>query len=362
MPARDIIVVGGSAGSLAALDVFVQGLSPRLPAAVFVVVHISPDAPGMLPDILKRSTSLPVEFARDRQRIEPGRILVAPPDRHLVLSDGHVEVTRGPRENRFRPAIDPLFRSAAAAYGPRVVGIILSGMLDDGTHGLWAVKKQGGIAIVQDVQEATYASMPMSALDRVDVDHVLPVIQMPALLSRLAGEDGRRRSRTSFSAAARTNGRRSRKRAAPVAPIENGVPAVVACPDCGGTLWERDDDDVLRFRCRVGHAYAAQSLLAAQDERLEDAMWTALRILEEGAAVRHRMAERVASRGLTEISRGYEASAREAEEQAQTIRKILDRGVARAADVEAVAASERSSSERRKRIGRRSRNGDRATR
>lgn len=183
---RDIVVVGGSAGSLDALTSLLRDLPADLPASVFVVIHTAPEAPRVLPAILARQSSLEVAYARDGERIRPGRIVVAPPDQHLFIEEGSIHTSRGPRENRFRPAVDPLFRSAALSYGPRVAGVILSGLLDDGTHGLLLVKRHGGIAIVQDVDDALFSGMPASALAKVAVDHVLSASRMADVLGRLA--------------------------------------------------------------------------------------------------------------------------------------------------------------------------------
>ena len=188
MPGKDVIVVGASTGGVEALLALVKGLPQDLPASVFVVMHTAPDSPGVLADILNRNGNLPATNARNRERIKPGRIYVAPPDYHLLIEPGLLRITHGPKENRFRPAVDPLFRSAAQVYGPRAVGVILTGGLDDGTSGLWAIKRLGGTAIVQDPQEAFMPSMPQSAMNRVEVDYCLPVAEIALLLARLASE------------------------------------------------------------------------------------------------------------------------------------------------------------------------------
>src|SRR5215210_6092081 len=177
MPGRDIVVVGTSAGGVEALRVLVGGLPADFAGSVFVVMHTAPDSPGVLAQILDRSGPLPAANASNRERIRPGRIYVAPPDSHLLLEPGVVRVTHGPKENRFRPAIDPLFRSAAQTYGPQAIGVILTGGLDDGTAGLWAIKRLGGTALVQDPEEALVDSMPRSALRHVEVDYCLPLVE-----------------------------------------------------------------------------------------------------------------------------------------------------------------------------------------
>ncbi|MHB8597769.1 MAG: chemotaxis protein CheB [Ktedonobacteraceae bacterium] len=188
MPEHDIIVIGASAGGVEALITLTATLPPNLQAAVFIVLHIPAQSPSMLPDILNRAGSLKVVSATDNAKIEYGHIYVAPPDFHLLVESEHIRVVSGPRENRHRPAIDPLFRSAASAYGSRVMGVILTGSLDDGTAGLQAIKRCGGLAIVQDPQDALFPSMPLSALANVQVDYTLPLAQIGPLLGNLSHE------------------------------------------------------------------------------------------------------------------------------------------------------------------------------
>ena len=195
---HDVVAIGASAGGLDCLTSIAAQLSPDLQAAVFVVLHLSPGAPSALPEILSRSGPLPAEHPRDGEAIQPGRIYVAPPDHHLVLEPGRVLLGRGPRENRVRPAVDVLFRSAAASYGPRVIGVVASGYLDDGAAGLLAIKRHGGVAVVQDPADAQCPAMPQAALDAVDVDHVVPLRELGHLINRLVrappASDGRRAS------------------------------------------------------------------------------------------------------------------------------------------------------------------------
>ncbi|HVA48185.1 MAG TPA: chemotaxis protein CheB [Pirellulales bacterium] len=186
MPEIDLIVIGGSAGGLPALLKVVRDLPADLPAALCVAIHMSPDSPGKLPQIVGRRTPLPCLFADDEQAILPGRIYFALVDRHLLIDDGKLRVSQGPRENGFRPALDPLFRSAARCYGPRLAGIVLSGSLGDGSHGLAAIKQSGGITIVQDPEEATIPNMPLSALRGTQIDHIIPASEMAPLIVRLA--------------------------------------------------------------------------------------------------------------------------------------------------------------------------------
>lgn len=328
MPKRDIIVIGASAGGVETLITLVRNIPHKIPAAFFVVLHIPAGGPSLLPEILGRAGSLKATQAQDGEEIMDGHIYVAPPDNHLLLEEGSVRVVHGPRENRHRPAIDPLFRSAANEYGSRVVGVILTGALDDGTAGLLAIKRSGGIAIVQDPQEAMYPSMPLSAQTHVAVDYTLPVARIGPLLDRLARKDS---PQEEGGYPMSDNLEKEVKKAELVANEmtageQIGKPSVFSCPDCGGVLWEIQDGDMLRFRCRVGHAYPVESVLAGQDEALEDALWVALKTLEESADLSRRMAKQAHERGSEWLARRFEAKLKNVNQRIDVIRKVLLKG------------------------------------
>jgi two-component system chemotaxis response regulator CheB len=320
---RDVVVIGASAGGISALLELASALPRGLGAAVFVAVHSSPDTPSLLPELLTRAGALPAQFATDGERFRHGRIYVAPTDRHLLLTDGKMEVTRAPQENGFRPAADPLFRTAAQAHGPRVIGIVLSGGLNDGTYGLAIIKQRGGIAMVQRLDEAMVTSMPLSAIQNVEVDHILAVREMPAVIERLAGgaggkliaSNGRSAGRRADVAKRGTHGLHDRR--------PRGVLSPFTCPACHGSLWESRDGRLTRFTCHVGHGFSADSLMNGQDGDIENALWTAVRTLEEKSALRRRMAAHAHRRELGPIARGYEGQAAEAEHQANLIRAIV---------------------------------------
>ena len=327
MPGHDIIVVGASAGGVEALMAVVRKLPPDLPAAVFVVLHIPADSPSLLPDILSRSGPLVASHPQDNEKIEHGRIYVAPPDHHLLIERGHVRVVRGPKENRHRPAVDPLFRSAARAYGPRVVGVVLTGALDDGTAGLLAVKRRGGLAAVQDPRTALYPSMPRSALEHVEVDYSMPLSDIGDLLKRLAHEQADEEGAYPVSedmemetklAAMDMHALNSDKHA--------GTPSAFSCPECGGVLWELHDGELLRFRCRVGHAFSIDSILAAQSEQIEEALWAALKTLEESASLSRRLIKKSHQNGQAWLARNLEEKLEESEHHARTIKQLLLKG------------------------------------
>jgi two-component system, chemotaxis family, protein-glutamate methylesterase/glutaminase len=320
---HDIIVVGASAGGVEVLKQLVTSLPPDLPAAIFVVLHISPNGPSLLPNILTRRSSWRAFQPKDGDRIEYGSIYVAPPDHHLLIKRGHISVTHGPKENRHRPAIDPLFRSAAKTYGQRVVGIVLSGTLDDGTAGLMAIKEQGGIAIAQDPEEALYDSMPRSAIENVAVDWILPVSEMRSVLVRLASELVEENHHSSD----RNLEIESNIAELDLSALHNsdrpGQVSGYSCPECGGVLWELKNSSLLRFRCRVGHAFSPESLLADQSEVLEEALWSAFRVLKERAVLTRRLAERAKEQGSKRSAARFESQVQEAERHAETLRELL---------------------------------------
>lgn len=326
MNGHDIIVVGASAGGVEALTNLVRGLPRELPASVFIVLHIAAQSPSILPEILTRAGNLPATHAVDGERIEHGRIYVAPPDQHLLIEEGYVHVVRGPRENRHRPAVDPMFRSAALAYGTRVVGIVLTGALDDGTAGMRSLKSRGGVSVIQDPQEAIYPSMPRSVERNVKVDYCLPLAEIPPLIVRLASEAADAGEypvpddlKTEVKIAEQTMNTTEF-----IESVEKlGTRSLFTCPECHGLLWEMNDGELLRFRCHVGHAFSIESLMAEQSEVLENALWSALRSLEEKVALARNMAQRAWERNYAKAARKFEERAQEAEQQAQSVRNLL---------------------------------------
>jgi two-component system chemotaxis response regulator CheB len=323
---RDIVVIGASAGGVQFLIEILRGLSPDLPASLFVVLHTSPTSPGILPHILDRAGPLHCLHPVNREKMQHGRVYVAPPDHHLLLKPGQIAVAHGPKENGFRPAVDPLFRTAAAAYGPRVIGIILSGGLDDGTLGLAQIKLKGGVGIVQDPDEAMFPSMPASAIRNVQVEHIVPVADMPALIERLAREP---LPQGVLDMARQSNGKRAKhdraEEGATMLLKRNfpGPASGLICPECGGALWEGTEEGVLRYQCHVGHAYTSDSLMAEKEGELESTLWAALRALEENADLRRRMARRMGNGTMDRIRKEYEEQAEEAEKRAAILRRLL---------------------------------------
>jgi two-component system chemotaxis response regulator CheB len=322
MPDHGIVVVGASAGGVEALADLAASLPDDLDAAVFVVLHLPATGTSALPEILRRHGPLPAAHVKDGEPIQPGRIYVGPPDHHVLLRTGHVHLSRGPRENGHRPAVDPLFRSAAREYATRVVGVVLSGALDDGTAGLLAIKSRGGVAVVQKPTDALYPGMPGSALEHVQVDHVLAAASMGELLTRLVADlpdappepapaDMRLEvEMEGFSLKAFESN-------------HPGRPSGFSCPDCNGVLWQIKDGGLERYRCRVGHAWSPESLLTQQSEALEAALWVALRSLEERAALSRGLAEPARRRGHSITATRFEEQATEAQQAARLVRDLL---------------------------------------
>ena len=327
MATRDTIVIGASAGGVQALYKLVSALPPNLPAAVFIVLHIPSNVPSLLPDILSRESPLTVAHAKDGEPIEHGRVYVAPPDRHLLIEDSHVKLVHGPKENFHRPSIDTLFRSAARWAGPRVIGTVLTGARQDGTIGMRAIKQRGGIAIVQDPLEAPFPSMPMSVMQGVKVDYSLPVDEIAPLLDKLSRQTIQEEGRYPVPDEIEIESRIAEQRMESdelLASVEKiGKISKLTCPDCHGALWEINDEEMLRYRCHVGHAFSAESLSEGQTQMLEVALWSAVRALEEQTVLAKRIIERARKANQHRTARLFEKRAQEAEAHGSVIRDLL---------------------------------------
>jgi len=273
---------------------------------------------------LARAGVLPAVHAADGETIVPGRIYIAPPDFHLLFEQTTIRLVRGPRENGNRPAIDPMFRSAAIAFGPRVIGVVLSGNLDDGTAGLAAIQRHGGIAVAQDPEDALFASMPKSAIDHLPVDHVAPIRRMGALLTELIQEPIANGGQPVSPDDAMENELSAGNLEAIEHPeLHPGKVSPYSCPDCGGVLWELRDGELLRFRCRVGHAWTGEGLVGRQTDTFDEALWTALRALEENAALSRQIAARHRKRGMERLAVRLDEQASLIEARAELIRSAL---------------------------------------
>jgi two-component system chemotaxis response regulator CheB len=319
------VVVGASAGGVEALVRFVASLPPGFPAAVLVVLHVSATGTSVLASILARAGRLPVATAQDGEPLAPGRLYVAPPDRHLLADGGRVQVIQTPRENGHRPAVDPTMRSAAQAAGGRTAGVILSGSRDDGTAGLLAIKRAGGVAVVQDPEEALYEGMPRSAIEHVDVDAVLRVDDIGAWLQGSAFE---------------VRGEDHPPGEHLVDPHPRGVGTRFTCPDCGGVLFEHVDGTLVRFACSIGHAYSIEALAGGQGHELENALWAAVRALEDRAVLLGRLAERARGSRQHRSATTFAAEAVRVRERSQVIREAISQVHGGADPIDAAIAAE----------------------
>lgn len=324
MPKKDIIVIGASAGGIEALKILVGALPQDFAASVFIVQHTGPDTPGILDIILRRAGSLPTDHPRDQERIQPGHVYVAPPDQHLLIEPGRIRLSRGPKENRFRPAVDPLFRSAVQVYGPRVIGVILTGGLDDGTAGLWAVKQLGGTAIVQDPADALVASMPLNALRHVKVDYKVRLEEIAPLLVKLikteADEKGAYEVPENLDIEIRIA---KQEPSIDLDVREIWEASSYTCPECHGVLLKLEEGGRVRFRCHTGHAFSADSLLADLTEDVEESLWSTIRSIEESVMLMRHLGHHLREDGEPQTAEEFFRKAEEALQRADLIRQAV---------------------------------------
>jgi two-component system chemotaxis response regulator CheB len=318
---RDIVVIGTSAGGVEALDRLIGQLSAPFPAAIFIVQHLHPEhTPNGLLRKLGRRNAFQCKLAEEGDAFEQGKIYVAPPDAHLLVKETTLHVTRGARENRYRPAVDPLFRSAAVAHGPRVIGVVLTGMLDDGTAGLLAIHRCGGVTVVQHPSDAPYPEMPQSAINNVHVDYCVPVSEMGGILEKLS-HDIPAYSNHEIPADIRIEAEIAERVVTGGEEMTGLGPQIpYNCPCCGGTLWEMQYPGGQRYRCCTGHTFTAATLLNNQSEKIEETLWIALRMFEERKNMQKNMAQKEDS---VKMKRIYEKNARETETHIERLRGLL---------------------------------------
>ncbi|WP_426061717.1 chemotaxis protein CheB [Hymenobacter sp. B1770] len=319
---RDIIVIGASSGGITALLELVKSLPKDFPAPIFVVQHLPPDSPSILAPMLNTVSSLEVKHPEDGEKFEPGTIYVAPPDHHLLIEGDHVNITRGPKENRFRPSVDALFRSAAYSFGSRVIGVVLTGYLDDGTSGLWSVQRMGGLAVVQDPHDALSPAMPANALEYVKADYVVPLAEMAALLVQLATKPAPAKPRVTaaemdllkieLTIAKRDN-------AFELGIIDKGILTPYTCPDCHGALTQLVEGKLIRFRCHTGHAYTVSALLSEVTESVESMLYQSMRGLEETKMLLTHLGNHFVAQKQLSVSKLFFRKAEETGEQARVV-------------------------------------------
>ena len=321
MPKVDTVVIGASAGGVEAITRLIALLPADFPAAILVVIHFPERGTSVLPQILARNGRLKAVSAEDGLVTENGIVYCAPPGRHLLIRDGHMNLVNGPKENGNRPAIDPLFRTAAHARKNRVVSVLLSGLLDDGTMGTWSVRRQGGVTICQDPEDALFGDMPRHAIESGSAAYVLPLEAIARKLIELAGceipeitpdDDMPDPTEMSLDELAELEKR--------------GAPSAFTCPECHGTLFEFAEEGVMHYRCRVGHSYLPDSLSANQEGVLEAALWTALRAIEEHNDLLGNLLSRAESRGFDVTAKGYRAKLEEGAHRMDLLRHVLGLG------------------------------------
>jgi two-component system, chemotaxis family, protein-glutamate methylesterase/glutaminase len=324
MPNRDIVVVGASSGGMQALKTLLRQLPVDFPAAVFIVWHVAPDHRSFLPEILQRVSELPVAHAADGERIETGRVYVSKPDHHLLLEESRVRVTRGPKENRFRPSVDVLFRSAAAAFGQRVIGVVLTGFLDDGASGLYAIKERGGTAIVQDPIEAEYPDMPLNALRAVKSDYTATLADMGDLLMRLTAAplDETRLNPVSMNMQIEVK-IAGEDTAIELGSLELGEKTSLTCPECRGALTEIREGFLTRFRCHTGHAFSLSSLLEEVNREIEGSLWRAVSRIEESEILMYRVRQQLENAGRNDEAELILRQSKNAARKARLVRQAL---------------------------------------
>jgi two-component system chemotaxis response regulator CheB len=321
---RDLLLIGTSAGGVEALQSLAKGFAKDLAASVLVTIHLSSQFRSTLDQILTSAGPLRASFAEDGEPLKKGRIYIAPPNRHLLIDGDRLQLGSGARENHARPAIDPMLRSAAVCCGYRSVGVVLTGTLSDGASGLWVLSQVGGLTVVQDPQDADFADMPLNALNRTEPDYIARLKDMPALLDGLvrqpAGEPKPAPDAVRYEVEIARSGRSSMSEMDRI-----GRRSVLACPECHGAMWEIDEDNLIRYRCHLGHAYTAELMGIALDESLHRALAAASRALEERLVVARKLREQSAERGNPSVIAMWDRKVQEYEREMEVIRNSIRR-------------------------------------
>ena len=324
MSTRDVLAIGTSAGGVEALLFLAKQMPRDFPASILVTIHLPPQAHSSLDEILTRAGHLSAKFASEGEALQKGHIYLAPPDHHLLLEGNRLCLGYGPRENNSRPAIDPMLRAAAVCCGPRSVGVVLTGTLGDGASGLWALSQCGGITAVQDPRDAVFAEMPMNALNRAKPNHVVKLVDMPALFENLVqqpvGLPAVVPRSIKYELLIAKNGQSSMSEMDAI-----GRRSVLACPDCGGVMWEIDEDDLVKYRCHVGHAYGAELMSIALDENLRRALGSAQRAMEERVALAQKLYKQAVASGHQSLAETWSQKADEFEREMKIIRESIRR-------------------------------------
>jgi two-component system, chemotaxis family, protein-glutamate methylesterase/glutaminase len=318
-----VIAIGASAGGLNAISELVSQLSPDINASVLVVLHLSKAALGeILVDRVQKNTKLTCKLAKDKERLEKGHVYIAPPDSHLLVKEDKIVIGRGPAENRFRPSIDVLFRSVAVSHGGKAIGIVLTGMLNDGRTGMWAIRQSGGHCIVQDPNEAEFPDMPLAVLESMEVDHCVSLKKMGAIVADIVG-NSKPKNISPPAEIVMESSISERTATSLVGVSQLGESTVYACPDCGGGLWSVKNGRITHFRCHVGHTYSEDDLMIRQSESIESTMWVALRMMEERKLLLARLAKQNMDKGLQQLGTSYQEQAAQLEVHIEKLKELL---------------------------------------
>ena len=323
LPKRDIVVIGASAGGVEALRGFFHALPADLEAAFLVVLHIPADTPSQLDRVLGYSTQLAVDIAQNGEPIRNRHVYVASADRHLMVTPQGIRLSRGPKEGRSRPSIDVLFRSAATAFGSRVIGVILSGALDDGTAGLWAIKDHQGVTLVQAPDEAMQPSMPQSAIAHVQVDLVGTVEALAAKVGELVGSTAPEVTKMANTQLALENHIAMEGNALKAGVMNLGKVSKYTCPDCHGVLVQIEEGPIVRFRCHTGHAFSLKSLMAQVNEAIDNGLWATLRAVEERVMLLLQMEQLAQASGASDEAARLRREADDSEKRIQPLRELV---------------------------------------
>lgn len=326
MAKRNILVIGASAGGILALTDLFKSLPEDFEAYIFVVLHISPFSPSVLPQLLSRAGHISAKHPMDGEELKPNLIYVAPPDHHLILEKDKILVKKGPKENRFRPSIDALFRSAAYNFNSRVVGVVLSGMLDDGTSGLWTIKRLGGLGVIQDPTDAEFPHMPLNVMEYVEVDHMVRISEMGTLLNELTKQEAITVNDLSDEEFDRLNMEvhiARQDNAFEMGVINQGDKTVLTCPECSGSLVKFTEGKIIRYRCHTGHAYSENALLASVTKSVEEDLWKVVRGLEEAIILLEQSARQFELAGKDKQAQIFYQKAIEMHKKSQHLRQYI---------------------------------------
>jgi two-component system chemotaxis response regulator CheB len=322
MEIKNIIVIGASAGGFKAVTQLVDNLPAGLPVAIFIVIHMSKQSQApVIVQSLQKLTSYKCQVAADNEDIKAGYIYLAPADQHLLLKTDKMRLLHGPHENRWRPSIDVLFRSAAASYGSQVTGVILSGLLDDGTSGMSAIKRSGGVCIVQEPSEAEYDEMPFNVINNVPVDHRVLVQDMGYIIADVVSKPS---ASVTIPEDVKIEADITERLVSDINELQKlGTHSNYTCPDCGGGLWEIETNGYKRYRCHTGHVYTDLNLLEKQGEQMEESIWISIRMLEERRNLLLNMAERSKDNATAGLTADYHRRADELGVHVERLKSFL---------------------------------------